>query len=251
MYSFRLAFCACIWYAHQTSVLPRVEISLGSTTRAAPKSTSAVILCTLLQNSRVIDVGPSQGTGNWCLVSFPYPPPTSQNQICSGCCRPFLSFSMILRTFCISWTLTRGTSSLINLSPWTMGFSTSGNGFVQQESKHLSDLSRFVMEGRTEHVYVMAPKTVNKHIETLVRLMSPSCLHHILCVSRLYVNPGESRHAIGCWRFSMLECIPIHSWNSYVSWLQVLYSQTRQFTSRHRAHVHLWYFGTGATCRPI
>ena len=63
----------------------------------------------------------------------------------------------------------------------------------------------------------MAPKTVNKHIETFVRLMSPSCLHHSLCVSGLYVNPGESRRAIGCWRFSMLECIPIHSWNSYVS----------------------------------
>ena len=39
--------------------------------------------------------------------------------------------------------------------------------FVQQEAKHMSDLSSSVMEGQTEHVHAMAQLTVNKYIRIL------------------------------------------------------------------------------------
>ena len=173
-----------------------LEILLGTTVKAAPKSRSAVILRMLLQKSRVVDGDPCQRIREILeLVSclFPTPSPDSAESNSQWMVSTISVILDDLENFLCILDVDQRCQLVGQLIALDNGVLNFGEWFVQQELKHMSDLSRFVMEGQTEHVRVMAQLTVNKHIRTLVWLMSPSCPHHSLCLQALSVIPGASR----------------------------------------------------------
>ena len=171
-------------------------ILLGSTVIAAPKARSAVILRTLLQKSRIVEGDPCQRIRQiFELVSFLLPTP-SPDFVESNSQWMLSTLPVILddlENFLYILDVDQRcelVGQLIALDDGALNF---GEWFIQQELKRMSDLSRFVMEGQTEHVRAMAQQTVNRHIQTLMRLMSPSSSHGSLCMSALYAIPGAGQ----------------------------------------------------------
>ncbi|KAL4076344.1 hypothetical protein J3A83DRAFT_4411043 [Scleroderma citrinum] len=171
-------------------------ILLGSNAMAVPKTRSAVILRTLLQRSQIIDGDPCQRVRQiFELVSFLLPTPSpdfaeSNSQWMLSTLPIILD---VLEDFLYILNVDQRCEIVGQLIALDNGVLNFGEWFVQQELRHMSDLSRFIMEGQTEHVRVMAQQTVNRHIQTLMRLMNPSFPHPSLCVSTLSAIPGASQ----------------------------------------------------------
>ncbi|KAI6018277.1 hypothetical protein EDC04DRAFT_468561 [Pisolithus marmoratus] len=144
-----------------------LQVFSASSTTDLAKTRSAVVLRALLQRSQTLDDDPHQQTRQICeLLTCLLPTPSDSSESTSKC---------------------ELVSLLITLDNGVLDF---GQWFISQELKHMSDLSRFVMEGQTEHVRLMSQQVVDRHIQTIVRLMSPSSEHATLCVSTLSAIPG-------------------------------------------------------------
>jgi len=172
-------------------------ILLGSTAIAAPKTRSAVVLRTLLQKSRTVDGDPCQRIKQiFELVSFLLPTP-SPDFVESNSQWILSTLPVILgdlENFLYVLDVDQRCELVGHLIALDNGALNFGEWFIQQEFKRMSDVSRFVMEGQTEHVRAMAQQTVNRHIQTLMWFMSPSSSHGGLCLlERIYAIPGAGQ----------------------------------------------------------
>ncbi|KAI6040458.1 hypothetical protein EDC04DRAFT_2894185 [Pisolithus marmoratus] len=163
----------------------------ASSTTDLPKTRSAVILRALLQRSQTFDDDPHQQTRQICeLLICLLPTPSDSSESTSKWVLSTLPIILgdLERFLCVLDVDRRCelVSLLITLDNGVLDF---GQWFISQELKHMSDLSRFVMEGQTEHVRLMSQQVVDRHIQTIVRLMSPSSKHATLCVSTLSIIP--------------------------------------------------------------
>ncbi|KAI6146088.1 hypothetical protein BKA82DRAFT_4330346 [Pisolithus tinctorius] len=138
--------------------LPRLDL---------PKTRSAVVLRTLLQKSQTFDGDPHQQVRQILVLStLPVILGDLERLLCA------LDVDRKCKLVSLLITLDNG---ILDFGQW----------FISQELKHMSDLSRFIMEGQTEHVRLMAQQAVDRHIQTIERLMSPSSGHATLGVTTL------------------------------------------------------------------
>ena len=118
-------------------------------------------LLMLLQKSQVVDDDPCQRLRQiFELVFFLFPTtPSILQQVLSVIQAILHDLENFGRQpeMQTRWSTYRHGQCILNFGGW----------FVQQEAKHVSDLSSFVMEGQTEHVRVMAQLTVNEYTRTL------------------------------------------------------------------------------------
>lgn len=163
----------------------------ASSTMDLPKTRSAVVLRTLLQKSQTFDGDPHQQVRQicelfTCLLPTPSDPVESTSKwvlstlpvILGDLERLLCALDVDRKCKLVSLLITLD-NGILDFRQW----------FISQELKHMSDLSRFIMEGQTEHVRLVAQQAVDWHIQTIERLMSPSSEHATLCVTTLSVIP--------------------------------------------------------------
>ncbi|KAI6127400.1 hypothetical protein EDD16DRAFT_1552754 [Pisolithus croceorrhizus] len=157
-----------------------------------PKTRSSVVLRTLLQKSQTFHDDPHQQVRRICeLFTCLLPNPSDSSESVQKWVSSTLPIILddLERLLC-ALDVDRKcelVSLLITLDNGVLDF---GQWFISQELQHMSDLSRFVMEGQTEHVRLMSQQVMDRHIQTIVRLISPSSERATLCVSNLSAIPG-------------------------------------------------------------
>ncbi|KAI6034597.1 hypothetical protein BKA83DRAFT_4192223 [Pisolithus microcarpus] len=169
-----------------------LRILSASSTTDSSKTRSTVVLRTLLQKSQVFHDDPHQQVRQiYELLTCLLPTPSDSSESVSKWVSSTLPVILgdLERLLC-ALDVDRKCELLSLLITLDDGVLDLGQWFISQELKHMSDLSRFVMEGQTEHLRRMSQQAVDRHIQTIVRLMSPSPEHATLCVSTLSAIPG-------------------------------------------------------------
>ncbi|KAI5993615.1 hypothetical protein EDD15DRAFT_2388047 [Pisolithus albus] len=169
-----------------------LRILSSSSTTDLPKTRSAVVLRSLLQKSQVFHDDPHQQVRQICeLLTCLLPTSSDSSESVSKWVSSTLPIILSdLERLLYALDVDRKCELMSVLITLDDGVLDLGQWFISQELKHMSDLSRFVMEGQTEHVRLMSQQAVDRHIQTIVRLLSPSPEHAPLCVSALSAIPG-------------------------------------------------------------